>query len=147
MSYCIAQGTLLNGMWQPGWEGSLGENEYMCMYGWVPQLLTWNYHSIVNWLCAESISHVRLFGTPQSRAHQAPLAMGILQARILEWVAISFSRGSSWPRNWTQVSCIAGRFFTDWAMREAPPMTCIEERKKKISKEKMKYLNFTWNFQ
>ena len=45
---------------------------------------------------------------------------GILQARILlEWVAISFSRGSSWPRNWTRVSCIAGRFFTSWATREA----------------------------
>ena len=40
---------------------------------------------------------------------------GILQARILEWVAISFSRGSSRPRDWTQVSCIAGRFFTIWA--------------------------------
>ena len=36
---------------------------------------------------------------------------GILQARILEWVAIPFSRGSSWPRDWTLVSCIAGRFL------------------------------------
>ena len=36
----------------------------------------------------------------------------ILQARILEWVAIPFSRGSSQPRDQTQVSCIAGRFFT-----------------------------------
>ena len=36
---------------------------------------------------------------------------GILQARILEWVAISFFRGSSRPRDWTQVSCIAGRSF------------------------------------
>ena len=44
---------------------------------------------------------------------------GILQARILEWVAISSSRGSSQPRNRTWVSCIAGRFFTDWATREA----------------------------
>ena len=44
---------------------------------------------------------------------------GILQARILECVAISFSRGTSWPRNWTQVRCIAGRCFTDWATREA----------------------------
>ena len=44
---------------------------------------------------------------------------GILQARIPEWVAISFSRGSSQPRNQTRVSCIAGRFFTNWAMREA----------------------------
>ena len=44
---------------------------------------------------------------------------GILQARILEWVAVPFFRGSSQPRNRTQVSCTAGRFFTDWAMREA----------------------------
>ena len=44
---------------------------------------------------------------------------GILQARILEWVAISFSRGSSEPRDQTQVSCIVGSFFTDWATREA----------------------------
>ena len=38
--------------------------------------------------------------------------------RILEWVAYPFSRGSSQPRDWTQVSCIAGRFFTSWALRE-----------------------------
>ena len=44
---------------------------------------------------------------------------GILQARILEWVAIPFSRGSSQPRDQTQVSCISGRFFTSWATREA----------------------------
>ena len=44
---------------------------------------------------------------------------GVLHARILEWVAISFSRGSSWPRDWTWVSCMAGRFFTDWVTREA----------------------------
>ena len=42
---------------------------------------------------------------------------GILQARILECVAISFSWVSSWPRDWTLVSCIAGRFFTVWATR------------------------------
>ena len=44
---------------------------------------------------------------------------GILQARILKWVAISFSRGSSWPRDRTQVSHIAGRCFNLWATREA----------------------------
>ena len=44
---------------------------------------------------------------------------GILQARILEWVAFPFSRGSSQPRDWIQVSRIAGRFFTSWAIREA----------------------------
>ena len=46
-------------------------------------------------------------------------AHGILQARILEWVAVPFFRGSSQPRDWTQVSLIAGRFFTSWATREA----------------------------
>ena len=44
---------------------------------------------------------------------------GILQARILEWVAFPFSRGSSRPRDWTGVPCIAGGFFTTWAIREA----------------------------
>ena len=42
----------------------------------------------------------------------------ILQARILEWVATPFSRRSSQPRDWTQVSCIEGRFFTSWATGE-----------------------------
>ena len=45
--------------------------------------------------------------------------LGILQARTLEWVAISFSRGYSWTREWIWVSCIAGRFFTIWATRGA----------------------------
>ena len=49
---------------------------------------------------------------PGSPAH------GILQARILEWVAIPFSRGSSWSRDRTQVSCITGKFFTIRATRE-----------------------------
>ena len=53
-------------------------------------------------------------------AFQAPLSPGILQARLLQWVTIPFSRGSSRPRDGTQVSCIAGRFFTVWATREAP---------------------------
>ena len=44
---------------------------------------------------------------------------GILQARILEWVAIPFSRGFSWCRDLTWVSCLAGRFFTVWAIGRA----------------------------
>ena len=50
---------------------------------------------------------------PNSSVH------GVLQARILEWVAIPFSRGSSWPRDWTWVSCSAGSLFIIWATREA----------------------------
>ena len=49
---------------------------------------------------------------PSSNVHE------IFQARILEWVAISFPRGSSQPRGWTLVSCIAGRFFTNWDIGE-----------------------------
>ena len=48
--------------------------------------------------------------------HQGPPVHGILQARILELVAIPFSRGSSQPRNHAQFFCIAGRFFTVWAI-------------------------------
>ena len=58
------------------------------------------------------ISCVRLFASPPgSSVH------GIFQARILEWVAISFCRGSSWPKDRSQVSCTAGRFFTVRAIR------------------------------
>ena len=42
---------------------------------------------------------------------------GILQERILERIAISFSRGSSWPKDWTPVCCNAGSLFTDWGTR------------------------------
>ena len=51
--------------------------------------------------------------TPVSSVH------GILQARILEWVTLSFSRGSCWPRVQILVSCTTGRFFTVWATKEA----------------------------
>ena len=53
---------------------------------------------------------------------------GISQARILEWVAVPFSRGSSQSRDQTQVSLIAGRFFTVWATREAP-LICLAAAK------------------
>ena len=82
---------------------------------WFPVILTW-----IECVCAcVSFSVVsdslRLHGLylPGSSVH------GILQARILEWVAISFPRGSSQPRDRIQVSLIAGRFFTIWATREA----------------------------
>ena len=63
------------------------------------------------------LSHLWLSVTPRTVACQAPVH-GILQAKILEQVAIPFSRGPSWPRDGTQVSCIAGKFFTVWTTRE-----------------------------
>ena len=68
--------------------------------------------------CAQLLSRVQLFATPWTVAHQAPLSMGILQARILEWVAMPFSRAPSQPRDRTQVSCIEGGFLTVWATRK-----------------------------
>ena len=64
-------------------------------------------------------SRVRLFCDPMDCSPQGSSIHGILQARILEWVAISFSRGSSQPKDWTLVSCIAGRRFNLLATREA----------------------------
>ena len=88
-------------------------------------MYTWNLHVIVNQrrkkrkkvkshsVVSDSLRPHRLFSWPGSSIH------GIFQARVLEWVAISFSRGSSSPRERTWVSHIAGRLFTIWATREA----------------------------
>ena len=53
------------------------------------------------------LSHVQLFATPWTVAHQAPLSMGFFQARILEWIGISYSRRSSQHKDWTQVCWVS----------------------------------------
>ena len=65
-----------------------------------------------------SLSRVWLSATPWTVVPGFSVH-GIFQARVPERVAISFSRGCSWPRDRTRVSCIAGRRFTIWAIREA----------------------------
>ena len=72
----------------------------------------------VKW--SESLSVVADYLRPHGLAH------GILQARILKWVAFTFSTGSSQPRDWTQVSWIAGEFFTNWAIREAQKSALVQ---------------------
>ena len=62
--------------------------------------------------CCQSLSRVQLFCNPVDCSLPGSSVHGIFQARILEWVSISYSRGSSLPRDQTQVSCIAGGFFT-----------------------------------
>ena len=69
-------------------------------------------HEEVKW---KLLSHVLTLCDPMDY-----IVHGILKARILEWVAIPFSRGSSQPRERTQVSHFAGQFFTSWATRKAP---------------------------
>ena len=114
---------------------------YVHSYGLLPLSCSWKG----KW---RSLSCVQLFATPwtspgyNTGVGSLPLLQGIFPTqgsnpglpycrqilyqlshkgtpRILEWVAYPFSSGSSGPRNWTGVSCIAGGFFTNWAMREA----------------------------
>ena len=66
-------------------------------------------------ICSVTSDSLQLHGMPSARL----LCHGILQARILEWVAISSSRESFRPRDWTQISSTEGRFFSIWATREA----------------------------
>ena len=63
-------------------------------------------------LCCAVLSRIQLFVTLWTVALQAPLPMGFLRARILECVAIPYSKGSAQPRDQTQASHIAGDFFT-----------------------------------
>ena len=67
------------------------------------------------WVC-QLLSHV---GLCMDCSPPGFSVRGILQTRMLEWVAILFSRTSSRSKDWTRISCIAGRFFTIWATREA----------------------------
>ena len=69
-----------------------------------------NYRGLVTKSCST-------LGNPINSSLPGSSAHGILQTRILEWVVIRVSWGSSRPRGWTQVSHIAGRFFTIWATR------------------------------
>ena len=69
---------------------------------------------------------------------------GNLQARILEWVAVPFSRGSSQPRDWTQVSCIAGGFFTSWATGAAHHMHDTSIIDKPVKTESKGLVTWGW---
>ena len=125
LSYSINQITSLllkttnNLVFQPKW---CTRSEMLSPYFKLPVFGL--FIKLQQWLCnffsqppetkmRSSSSCVWIFATPWTIALQAPLSMGILRARILEWVAMPSSRGSSQPRDWTQVSCIAGRFFTN----------------------------------
>ena len=97
----------------PVWRGH--KSLYTVQSFWV---FVWSENESVVAQSSPALCQPVNYSPPGSTVH------GILQARVLEWVAIPFSRGSSQPRNWTQVSSIAGRFFTylvsfsipDWSM-------------------------------
>ena len=79
-----------------------------------PCCLNWGLIMVWVKVKLKSLSHVQLCDTMDCSPPGFSIP-GILQARILEWVTISFSRAYSWPRDWTQVSCIGGRCFKLWA--------------------------------
>ena len=94
----------------------------MCVYIYKTESLCWtletkrrlqtNYRLVLGAQSCPTLCNPTDWSLPGSSVH------GILEARIPEWVAISFSRGSSQHTDWTEVYCIASGFFTDWATRE-----------------------------
>ena len=82
------------------------------MDGWMDRSINRSTDLVLVTLSCPTLWDPKDYNSPGSSVH------GILQARILERVAIPFSRGSSQPRDRTQISHIAGRFFTVWATRE-----------------------------
>ena len=112
----------LSGLFRPG--TSVALVTYWCITNNPPtqQFKTTNIYHLAQFLRVrnleaawkwKSLSHVWLYDPMAYTVH------GILQVRILEWVALPFSRGSSQPRDRTQVSHVAGRFFTSWAPRDS----------------------------
>ena len=104
----------INGRWQciigqenAAWIYILLETFFFFFWG------TWGFTGSTLILIVKISQSCWLFATPWNVVH------GILQARILEWVAFPFFRWSSQPMYQTQVSCIADRFFTGLATREA----------------------------
>ena len=77
----------------------------LTQYTHTHMLISWPLFQLCAWVLSR-LCHVWLFATLQTVACQAPLAMGIFQARIMEWVTVPSSRGSSRPRDWTSISCL-----------------------------------------
>ena len=92
-----------------GWPLKFDNNQLRVIIKANPRITTWP--SEVAQSCP-TLCDIMVCSLPRSSIH------GIFQARVPEWVAISFSRGSSQPRDQTWVSCIVGRCFTIWATRE-----------------------------
>ena len=110
---------------------------------WIPYLdcsvfenIYWGTHicKMLNGLLSVSRSVMSDFCNPMDCSQPGSAVHGILQARKLEVIAISFSKASSRPRDWTRVSCIAGRFFTSWAIRGALSSTQFRSKSQNTDK-------------
>ena len=91
---------------------TLGSAMWLTLANWLRQIWSVSVQKVKVLVAYSCLTLCNPMDPPGSSAH------GILQTRILEWVAFLFSRESSWPRDRTWVSCTAGRFFTVWAPRK-----------------------------
>ena len=85
----------------------------------ITNLISFSMRLLVSFSGIIDLQHCVSFCDPMDYSPPVCSVHGFLQARIPEWVATHFSRGSSQPRSQTWVSCISGRFLIIWAMREA----------------------------
>ena len=120
-------------VWSFGWEGNGNPLQHSCLENSMERGAWWatvlGVAKSWTWLgdCLFILfffHHTTETCNPMEYSQQGSSVHGNSLTRILEWVAIPFSRGSSQPRDGTQVSCIAGRFFTVWTIREAPIKHC-----------------------
>ena len=110
--------------WGPWPLGCVQKWQGLILGGWLGEHCSIPCASLYDLLVLVSQSYPTLCD-PMDHSLPGSSVPGILQARTLEWVAIPFSRESSWPRGQTWVSCIEGRFSTVWAVGEALGMTCL----------------------
>ena len=114
------QARILEWVAVPSSRGSFRPRDWTCISGVSCTdrmiLCHWWHLGSPTLLWAKSLQSCVTLGNSMDCSLLGSSVQGIIQARILEWVAIPFSRGSSWPRHWIQVSCIAGRFFTIWTI-------------------------------
>ena len=115
----------LNESFSLTWECYISSDKHMLssiyFYNVIYFINCWCYYTslcLVAQSCLTLCNPMDCGPTSWTVAHQAPLSMGILQARILEWVATPSSRGSSQPGDPIQISWIADGFFTVWTTRE-----------------------------
>ena len=115
-TYCIAQGTLPSALWRPKWEGNSkkGIYVYLRLIHFAPQQKLTQHCKATMPACSVAQSCLTLCN-PTECSPPGSSVHGILQERILHWVAISLSRGSSLPRNWTWISCIGRQILYHWA--------------------------------
>ena len=109
-----------------------GKTTALTIQNFVHKVRSLLFNMLSRLVLVKSLSHVRLFATPWIVAYQALRSLsvhGIFQARVLEWVAISFFRGSSQPRDWTPVSRTASR-------RSNHLFYCIIQKKQSFSWQK-----------